>query len=106
MEQKKFDGTSTESQYSAMLDKLNTPEPAKEDPPKETEYNAASTQGKKGMKKDRMNMGFSPENYEYLRIMAWANKMTITKYVNHIIEEDRKQNADRYIKVRDLMNSI
>jgi hypothetical protein len=95
---KKFDGTSTESQYGAVIGELNTP--------KETEYNSASTQGKKGMKKDRMNMGFTPENYEFLRVMAGIHKMTITKYTNHIIEEERKRNADLYIKARDLMNSI
>lgn len=98
MAQKKYDGTSTESQYGAFIGELNTP--------KETEYNAASTQGKKGMKKDRMNMGFTPENYEFLRVMAGIHKMTITKYTNHIIEEERKRNADLYIKARDLMNSI
>lgn len=103
MAQKKFDSTSTESQYQAMIGTLNTP---KEEPQKEEGYSAASTQGKKGMKKDRMNMGFSPENYEYLRIMAGIHKMTITKYTNRIIEEDRKRNADLYIKARDLMNSI
>ena len=95
---KKFDGTSTESQYGAVIGKLDTP--------KTEEYNSATTQGKKGKKMDRMNMGFSPENYEYLRIMAGIHKMTITKYTNHIIEEDRKRNADLYIKARDLMSSL
>lgn len=95
---KKFDTPSTESQYGAMIGNL--------DAPKETEYEASSTQGKKGMKKDRMNMGFTPENYEFLRVMAGIHKMTITKYTNHIIEEERKRNADLYIKARDLMNSL
>lgn len=95
---KKFDGASTESQYGAVIGELNTP--------KETDYNAASTQGKKGMKKDRMNMGFSPENYEYMRVMAGMHKMTITKFVNRVIEEDRKRNADIYIKARDLMKEL
>ena len=98
---KKFDEQSTESQYGAMIGTLNTaPEPVT------TEYDAATTQGKKGMKKDRMNMGFSPENYEYMRVMAAIHKMTITKYVNHIIEEDRKRNTDLYIKARDLMKEL
>lgn len=95
---KDFKTQSTESQYGAVIGDLNTP--------KETEYDSAATQGKKGMKKDRMNMGFSPENYEYMRVMAGIHKMTITKYVNHIIEEDRKRNADLYIKARDLMKNL
>lgn len=95
---KKFDSTSTESQYGAVIGDLNTP--------KEDEYDASKTQGKKGMKTNRINMGFSPENYEYLRVMSGIRSMTITKFVNFIIEEDRKQNADLYIKARDLKNSI
>jgi hypothetical protein len=99
MAQKNFDTASTESQYGAVLGKLNTNEP-------KAEFSSAATQGKKGKKLDRMNMGFSPENYEYLRTMAGIHKMTITAYVNYIIEQDRKNNTDLYIKARDLMNSL
>ena len=103
MAQKNFDTASTESQYGAMIGTLNTPNAT---PEIKTEYDSKATQGKAGKKVDRMNMGFTAENYEYLRVMSGIHKMTITKYVNHIIEEDRKNNADLYIKVRDLMNSI
>ena len=104
---KTFKDQSTESQYGNILGQLDTPAAA--EAPAEAvkpEFSSASTQGKKGKKLDRMNMGFSPENYEYLRIMAGIHKMTITAYVNYIIEQDRKNNTDLYIKARDLMNSI
>ena len=45
------------------------------------EYDARNTQGKKGMKADRMNMAFSHENFEYMRTMAGLHKMTMTKYI-------------------------
>ena len=90
---------STESQYGAIIGNLNNAET-------ETEYDSKATQGKAGKKLDRMNMGFSKENYEYLRIMAGIHQVSITKYVNHIIEQDRKNNADLYIKARDLTKEL
>lgn len=70
------------------------------------EYNASDTQGQKGKKAERMNMAFSPANYEFLRVMAGIHKMTMTKYVNHLIEEERKRSADLYQKAKDLMNNL
>ena len=70
------------------------------------EYNARNTQGKAGMKAERINMAFSPANYEFLRTMAGLHRMTITKYVNHLIEEERKRSADIYQKAKDLMNNL
>ena len=70
------------------------------------EYDARKTQGKAGMKLERMNMGFSSENYEFLRVMAVIHKMSITKYVNHLIEEERRRSADLYNKAKDLMNNL
>ena len=70
------------------------------------EYDARNTQGKAGMKAERINMAFSPANYEFLRVMAGIHKMTLTKYVNHLVEEERKRNADLYQKAKDLMESL
>jgi len=70
------------------------------------EYDARKTQGKAGMKLERMNMGFSSENYEFLRVMAGIHKMSITKYVNHLIEEERRRSADLYNKAKDLMKDL
>lgn len=69
-------------------------------------YDARNTQGKKGMKADRMNMAFSHENFEYVRTMAGIHKMTMTKYINHLIEEDRERNAKLYAKAKSLMEDL
>ncbi|MDE7244361.1 MAG: hypothetical protein K2O18_10370 [Oscillospiraceae bacterium] len=55
-----------------------------------------STQGRKGAKLPRINMAFSPQNLEYLRIMSGIRGISITKYVNALIEQDREQNAETY----------
>jgi len=70
------------------------------------EYDARNTQGKKGMKADRMNMAFSHENFEYVRTMAGLHKMTMTKYINRLIEEDRKRNTELYEKAKSLMEDL
>ena len=69
-------------------------------------YDARNTQGQAGKKADRMNMAFSPANYEFMRVMAGIHKMTITKYVNHLIEEERKRSADLYEKAKALMDNL
>ena len=70
------------------------------------EYDARNTQGKRGMKADRMNMAFSHENFEYMRTMAGLHKMTMTKFINKLIEEDRQRNADLYEKAKSLMSDL
>ena len=74
--------------------------------PAQDEYEARNTQGKAGMKATRINMAFSDSNYEFIDTMAHAHKMTITKYVNHLIEEERKRSADKYEKAKALMESL
>ena len=74
--------------------------------PAQDEYDARNTQGKAGMKAERINMAFSPANYEFMRVMAGLHKMTLTKYVNHLIEEERKRSAELYQKAKDLMNNL
>lgn len=61
------------------------------------------TQGRKGLKMPRMNMSFTPSNMEYLKIMAGISGITVTRYVNNIIEQDAATNAERYQKAKDLM---
>ena len=69
-------------------------------------YDARNTQGKAGMKATRINMAFSPANYEFMQVMAHAHKMTITKYVNYLIEEERKRSADKYEQAKAFMESL
>ena len=69
-------------------------------------YNSQDTQGKKGKKAERMNMAFSLSNYEFLRVMSWRNDMTITTYVNHLIEEERIRSAEKYKEAKELKSTL
>ena len=58
-------------------------EPAGEEP---------KTKEKSNYKKfPRMYIAFYNDNMAYLKDVAWENRMSVTQYVNHLIEEDRKQ---------------
>lgn len=70
------------------------------------EYNARNTQGKAGMKAPRINMAFSPANHEFIVIMAHVHKISVTQYVNRLIEEERKRSADKYEQAKAFMESL
>lgn len=64
---------------------------------------ARRTQGRKGLKMPKMNMSFTPSNMDYLKVMAGLNGMTVTRFVNYIIEQHAAANAERYQKARELI---
>lgn len=51
---------------------------------------ALQTQGRAGMKASRINMAFRPSNLEYLRKIAGIEGVSITAYVNRLIDADRQ----------------
>lgn len=65
---------------------------------------ARRTQGRKGLKMPRMNMSFTPSNMDYLRVMAGISGMTVTRFMNSIIEQHAEANAERYQRAREVMD--
>lgn len=65
-----------------------------------------STQGRKGAKLPRINMAFSPERLEYLRVMAALRGVSVTRYVNDLVERDMAQNSEIYDRAKGLSHSI
>lgn len=68
--------------------------------------NEQKTQGRKGEKMPRINMAFTPVNLEFLHIMAAVEGTSITRYVNRVIEQERKQNNFAYKKAKELVESM
>ena len=64
---------------------------------------AMKTQGRKGCKAKRINMAFSPKNHNYINVMSRISGMTLTEYVNHILDECRTKNEDKYKKAKELI---
>lgn len=61
------------------------------------------TQGKKGERLPRINMAFSPANHEYITVMARLKGVTMTQYVNSLIDAEREANSELYDKARELL---
>lgn len=64
------------------------------------------TRGRKGEKMPRINMAFTPTNLEYLHVMAAIMGVSITRYCNDLIEQDRKGNRDAYGQARQLVERM
>lgn len=64
------------------------------------------TQGRAGMKLPRINLAFSPTNYEFIKIMAAMNGQNLTQYVNDIITAERERKADAFAKVKAIKDNL
>ena len=63
------------------------------------------TQGRKGAKLPRINMAFTPQNLEYLRIMAGLRGQSVTRYVNALVEQDMELNRGAYDAAKQLIGN-
>lgn len=54
------------------------------------------TQGRKGCKSHRINMVFSPANYEFIQVMAMAAGTTMTRIVNKALDTYREEQATTF----------
>ena len=64
------------------------------------------TTGKKGVKLPRINLAFSPSNYQYIEVMSRVRGENLTQFVNKIIAEHREQHGDLYEKAQEFINSL
>lgn len=62
------------------------------------------TQGRKGQKRQRINMAFDDDNIEYLRLMSRVEGISMTQYVNNLLDQDRVVNADKIKKMEELLD--
>lgn len=65
-----------------------------------------STQGRKGVKADRLNMAFTPQNYDYVKVMAALKGQTMTKFVNELIAQSLESNKALYDQAREFASQI
>ena len=64
--------------------------------PQEAAERAAElkTQGRKGCKAIRINMAFTPDNHEFIKVMAKASGKTMTEFTNLVIEAYRREHPE------------
>jgi hypothetical protein len=61
------------------------------------------TQGRKGHKLPRINMAFNQENLDYLQLISRIEGMSMTQYVNRLIETDRYDRADDIAAAKQIL---
>lgn len=76
--------------------------------PEEKAYREANgiTQGRKGCKMQRINMGFTTDNYKFIKILSRATGRTMTVFVNNIIEQYRREHPEQLELALDFLEEI
>lgn len=64
------------------------------------------TQGRKGCRAVRINMAFTPENHEFIKIMAGITGQTMTEFANTVIERYRQEHPEQYEKAKEIKKSL
>ncbi len=65
-----------------------------------------ASQGRKGVKVDRINMAFTPENYDYVKTMAAIKGQTMTQFLNDIVGQSLKKNKKLYEQAKEFANNV
>ena len=68
--------------------------------------NYRKTSGRKGVKLHRINMGFSPANLNFIRIMSRVRGQNMTDFVNDMLDKYREEYAAEYAKALEFIESL
>ncbi len=52
------------------------------------------TQGRKGCKAIRINMAFTPDNHEFIKVMSKATGRTMTEFTNEVVAAYRNEHPE------------
>ena len=64
------------------------------------------TQGRKGCKAIRINMAFTPENHEFIKVMATISGKTMTEFANLIVERYRNEHPEMYEQAKAIIDQL
>ena len=76
--------------------------------PQEAQERAANlkTQGRKGCKATRINMAFTPENHEFIKVMARLTGKTMTEFANLVVERYRNEHPELYEQAKAIIDQL
>jgi len=98
---------STKSVYSKVIASAQNEQQVQEVQTSGSELPAVPrTQGRKGEKLPRINMAFTPQNLEYLRVMAGLRGQSVTRYVNALVEQDMVRNKSTYAIAKEIAGDV
>lgn len=64
------------------------------------------TSGRKGCGLPRVNFAFRPSIYEYVTTMARVSGMSMTEFINKVLEEHMNEHQDLYNKALEFRNQL
>lgn len=64
------------------------------------------TQGRKGCKAVRINMAFTPDNYEFIRVMSKLRGETQTAFVNYMIDRFASEHGAVFEDAKKLIDKL
>ena len=107
MAKKDFSSLTGQSVYNGIEKGINTA--GTQRPASEAEIlerrGKLQTQGRKGCKATRINMAFTPDNHEFIKIMAAISGMSITRFNNYVIEQYRADHPETFEIAKQAIDS-
>jgi uncharacterized protein (DUF1778 family) len=67
---------------------------------------ALQTQGRKGCKAIRINMAFTPDNHEFIKVMAKASGKTMTEFTNLVVAAYRREHPEIMAQAQAFLDTI
>lgn len=64
------------------------------------------TQGRKGCKATRINMAFTPENHEFIKVLAKATGNSMTQFTNLVVAAYRNEHPELMAKANDFLATV
>ena len=64
------------------------------------------TQGRKGCKAIRINMAFTPDNHEFIKVMARISGQTMTQFTNLVVERYRAEHPELYDQAKAIIDNL
>ena len=98
------DKNTQEVQEQQEVQKVQEPQKVSEVQEVKKNQTSKDTQGRKGQKLPRMNMGFFDDNLEYVQKMSKIKGVTLTAYINSLITEDKQKNKELLEQIEKFLN--
>lgn len=105
---KDFAGINTGRVYNAIEQATSRKGQQGKASPQEAAERAANlqTQGRKGCKAIRINMAFTPDNHEFIKVMAKISGKTMTEFTNLVIERYRTEHPEIFDQAKAIIDSL
>ena len=68
--------------------------------------NSLQTRGAKGCKAVRINMAFTPDNHEFIAVMAKITGHTMTEFTNIIIKQYREEHPELFQQAKAIRDVV